>query len=341
MNGKRLRIRARRKKLSEQNIEWMAGHFVGCKSGFEQGVIHAKIDADREHVLLLRTITGLESQLESAKKKVQEQSYAVLDAKRAAEAANKKALALEQQIVVPPAHSDWLHLPPFVLRANSAIDKDKLYTNLYGGTVTGRTPGRFPTMMTDAEGGILSPEISRRMIETIMGASPILGASRTVPMRSPRSFAEGGRVPGNPTFYWNADHAVEEPDAPIRVLENQADRMEEDFRQVNAEAVRAAFRYPFQPSSEMRTPEAEEGIRRASAGGVTDVEAGHSHSFDLVGGVTNNVMAAASAEDLQNLSQRMARLEATMGMEDPQEESPSEENVNATGGSDSQGGEHS
>ena len=333
MNGKRLRIRARRKKLSEENIEWIAGHYAGCKSGFEQGVIHANRQDALEKAGLLQEIVALETKLAKAQAKIQEQSYLVLDAKRATAAANKKALALEQQVMAQPIRSDWLHVPPFLLRADSAIDKDKLYTNLYGGTVTGRTPGRFPSIMTDAEGGFLTPELSRRMIETIVNRPSILGAIRTVPMRPP----------GDPIFHWSAEDSRMRDGEPIRELHGTPVDMEEDFRRLNAEAVRAAFRYPFQPSSELRTPEAEEGIRRASARGVTDVEDGHSHTFgvgvDLAAGVTNNVAASVSAEDFQNLAQRTAHLERNwLGVETP-EENPSEENVNATGRSDPPGEE--
>lgn len=335
MSGKRLRIRARRKKLSEQNIEWMAGHFVGCKSGFEQGVIHANRQDALEKAGLLQEIVALETKLAKVQAKVQEQSYLVLDAKRATAAANKKALALEQQVIAQPIRSDWLHVPPFLLRTDPALDKDKLYTNLYGGTVTGRTPGRFTPMMTDAEGGFLTSEISRRMLDQIINSPSILGSVRTVPMRPP----------GDPVFHWSAEDSRMRDGEPIQELHGTPVEPVGFVRTMmeNPQLIRDAFRHPFQPSSEMRSPEAEEGIRRASAGGVTDEAGGHSHTFQmnrLEGGVTNNVAAAVSAEDIQNLSQRMARLEETMGGQVP-EENPSEENVNVTGRSDSQGGEHS
>lgn len=347
MSGKRLRIRAR-VKLSEQNLDWLAGHVVGCKEGFGAGVTDANRRDATEKAGLLSEIVGLETKLAKVQAKLQEQSYLVLDARRATEAANKRALAFEQQLLVPPAHSDWLHLPPFVLRANSAIDKDKLYTNLYGGTVTGRTPGRFPTMMTDAEGGILSPEISRRMIEQIMGASPILGSSRTVPMRPP----------GDPTFHWRAEDSSLRDGEPIQELHGTPVDPPGFVRTMmeNPQLIRDAFRSPVRVSSEMRTPEAEEGIRRASAEGVTDRAGGHSHSIDLDIRVDDSQLqdaitrldglsevvgnAVVSTEEFERAMSRVLRLERTMGIEDSPEESAGEENVNVTGRPDTEGGEH-
>ena len=203
---------------------------------------------------------------------------------------------------------------------------------------------RFPSAPPMAEGGFIAPEFSRSFIEQIMHGAPmgILQSSQMVRMLSPT------RPPRDPTFHWDA--AREEAEDGEALLQLT------DMSEQNLEAVRAAFSMPLQVSSEFRmhSPEAEEGIRQASAGGVTDMAGGHSHTIEL--GITvddtelQNVIlrmdelveaagnATLSVEDFRNVLQRIAHLERMAGVEVP-EESPSEANVNVTGRSDPPGEE--
>lgn len=360
MSGKRLRIRARLK-LSEHNLDWLAGQVVGHKQGIAQGAAHESRKQAQEKAKLLSEIVQLEQDLATAR------AAAALNA-RTVEDHRGRIMELEQEAVMlrQPAKSDWLSLPPFVVNVDPALGPDEFAMTTTGRSWRGnmvvrpRSHERTPQPHIDQiaalyGGGFINPEQSRRFIDQIINRPGLLRQARLVPMGVVPSMARGGRVPGNrnPTFRWNTDHAVEEPDAPIRLSENQASPLRTES-EVMAEQVRAAFRMPMLVGSEMRTPEAEEGVRQASAEGVTNVAGGHSHSIDLDIRVDDSELrdaiarveqlgevvgsAGVSAQQIQNLLQRMASLETTMGIEPP-EESAGEENVNVTGRSDPPGEE--
>lgn len=345
MSGKRLRIRAR-VKLSEHNLDWLAGHVVGHEQGIVKGAVNESKKQAQEKARLLSEIVQLEQDLATAR------AAAALNA-RTVEDHRGRIIELEQEAVMlrQPAKSDWLSLPPFVVNVDPSLGPDEWAMTTTGrsrpGNMVVRARGRTPPQphidqIAAAYGGFINPEQSRRFIEQIINRPGLLSQTRVVPMRPP----------GNPSFYWNAEHEQAEDGEPLTELRDFSEHVE-----MNVREVRAAHRLPFAVASEMRTPEAEEGVRRASAEGVTNVAGGHSHSIDLdirvddsqmqdavrrideLSGVMAN--AVVSTEAFEEAMSRILRLERTMGVEDPPEESAGEENVDAGARSGSQGREHS
>ena len=353
MSGKRLRIRAR-VKLSEHNFDWLGGQ----EDGFKKGLVQGEEKANRRYVDALNQLRGQIAQLE---KDVATHHAAARANERAVEDHRMRMLELEQENVLlrsTPLRSDWLSVPPFVVNVDPSLGPDKwAMTTVTGRSRPGnmivrpRSHGRTPQPHIDQiaalyGGGFINPEQSRHFIDQIINRPNLLSQMRTVPMRPP----------GDPSFHWNADWAREEPDAPIRMLENHADPDFSETVELRAAEVRAAFRMPLLTGSEMRAPEAEEGIRRASAEGVTDEAGGHSHTIDLDIRVDDSELRDAitrvealgenisnvgiSSEDFQNLVRRMARLETQIAEGYyPTEESAGEENIDASGRADTEGGE--
>lgn len=358
MSVKRLKIRLR-PRLSDVDLEWVAGQATGYRQGYAKGKHENEKYYVQEKAKLLHEIVQLEQDLATAR------AAAALNA-RTVEGQRGRIMELEQEraLLQSPAKSDWLSLPPFVVNVDPSLGPDKW---MMTSTVTGRSrPGNMivrprshggtpqpPIHELMAEGGILSSGLSNRFLEQILNSPSILGQVRTAHMRVP---IRGGGVipPANPSFHWNAEDSRLRDGEPIRELHGTPVEQTDfrDTQRVNMEAVSAAFRMPpLVTGSEMRTPEAEEGIRRASAEGVTARVGGHSHAIDLdirvddsqmqdaitrINGLTEAMgNAVVSTEDFERAMLRILRLERTMGVEAPPEENPSEENVTTGTGSGS------
>lgn len=297
MSKRQLRIRFR-EKISRVSADWHAGRYVGFEQGHEQGVKDGEANFAHDKVHLLRMITELETKIVVLEQRGREDAQAVIRAKREATKATTRATELELENLGLRQNqridTDLLYTPPFMIVKDSAMDRDKFtmfrrnhFAALYGGTVTGRSRSRnFPAY---TENQIDQPDFMRRLRESILGHNPVMGlvgGSRggVVQMRTP-SREMAPLPPGaDPYFHWSAEHEQTPADEPITELNSNVPPLflhTESQRLL--ENVRDAFHLPPQIMAGHRTPEAEEGIRRASADGVTDVAAGHSHeiNFDI------------------------------------------------------------
>jgi len=355
MSVKRLRIRVR-PALSDVNIEWIAGHEIGIKAGIAQG----ETNVTSQYVNLVNQLRGEITQL---RKDVSTACAATRINEETAEKYRMRVLQLEQETALlrQPMKSDWLSVPPFMMPDPPAVwttSKTGRHAVNYGGwpMIVRPDKGRINPIgfLQNAarQGGIMMPELSERFLREILNQPSLLTQTRVVPMRAPGNYADDAliprlRPPGNPIFHWDAaQDEAEDGDEMVQLT---------DMSEHNLDAVREAFRTPLQVSSEFRSPEAEEGIRRASAEGVTDEAGGHSHTIEL--GITvddselrdvitrveelgENISNAGgiSTQQFQNLMERLLHLERMAGVEVP-EESTGEANVNSLGGAVGRAGE--
>lgn len=343
MSKRLLRIRLR-EKISTVSVDWHAGRHIGYETGHEQGVKDGEANFAHDKVHLLRMITELETKVADLQKKRQEDSRTVIHSKQ--EAARLKELVKNFEMENATLRrdqridSDWLQVPPFMIVENSAIDRDKFVmhqkhmASLYGGTVTGRSRSRnFPAF---TENQLDQPEFMRRLHESIFARHPMMGlvdGSRggVVQMSSPE------RPPSDPVFHWSAEHEQAADGEPITELRSNVPA---NFLHTESERlltnVREAFRMPMPVTPGMRTEETEEGIRQASAEGVTNMAGGHSHSIDFdirvddsqlqdaiaridqLGEAVGN--AVVSGDQFEEAMLRLLRVETHLGIATTEEE---------------------